>query len=264
MDYFLARYYSSAQARFTSPDEPFADQEEEEPQSWNLFAYVANNPLNQTDPFGLWKKQVHDDVVVWVAEKDDGYEKLAGETGFSVELLMEFFGNRPVIEGVGFSMAGFDEFYRAKLKNFSRLVTPIRADQIPPDRYIIDPGLPGGVGRTSRIARSALGRAFQRVLREMPRQLHHFASNKNKVFSPAMEKIARRFKLDLNGWWNKEVLPHVGRHPYEYHEFFQQGMQRAAKEAGNNTARFLELFEQYVKKPIRENPELLRKSGWQK
>jgi RHS repeat-associated protein len=38
LDYFGARYYSGAQGRFLSPDEPFADQRTEDPQSWNLYS----------------------------------------------------------------------------------------------------------------------------------------------------------------------------------------------------------------------------------
>jgi RHS repeat-associated protein len=45
LDYFGARYLSSAQGRFTSPDAPFADQFPENPQSWNLYSYTRNNPL---------------------------------------------------------------------------------------------------------------------------------------------------------------------------------------------------------------------------
>ncbi|MCI0560031.1 MAG: RHS repeat-associated core domain-containing protein [Nitrososphaera sp.] len=52
MDYFLARYYSSAQGRFTSPDEPLIDQSVNHPQSWNLYTYVRNNPLRYIDPNG--------------------------------------------------------------------------------------------------------------------------------------------------------------------------------------------------------------------
>jgi RHS repeat-associated protein len=52
LDYFGARYYGSALGRFTSPDEPFADQHPEDPQSWNLYGYVRNNPLKNTDPDG--------------------------------------------------------------------------------------------------------------------------------------------------------------------------------------------------------------------
>ena len=43
---------SAAQGRFTSPDKPFADQHPEDPQSWNLYAYVRNNPLAHVDSDG--------------------------------------------------------------------------------------------------------------------------------------------------------------------------------------------------------------------
>ena len=75
LDYFLARYYSSAQGRFTSPDEskggglfdpltglsaetigplPYADISD--PQTLNKYAYVRNNPLRYVDPTGhcIW------------------------------------------------------------------------------------------------------------------------------------------------------------------------------------------------------------------
>ncbi len=52
LDYFGARYLSAAQGRFTSPDEPLIDQQREDPQSWNLYGYVRNNPLQFVDPTG--------------------------------------------------------------------------------------------------------------------------------------------------------------------------------------------------------------------
>jgi RHS repeat-associated protein len=52
LDYFGARYMSAAQGRFTGPDEPLIDQDPADPQSWNLYAYVRNNPLKYVDLTG--------------------------------------------------------------------------------------------------------------------------------------------------------------------------------------------------------------------
>ena len=57
LDNFGARYNSSSMGRFMSPDwsstpaaVPFADPGN--PQSFNLYSYVTNNPQNRTDPLG--------------------------------------------------------------------------------------------------------------------------------------------------------------------------------------------------------------------
>jgi RHS repeat-associated protein len=52
LDFFGARYFSAAQGRFTSPDKPFTDQHAYDPQSWNLYCYVRNNPLRFIDTDG--------------------------------------------------------------------------------------------------------------------------------------------------------------------------------------------------------------------
>jgi RHS repeat-associated protein len=52
LDFAQARYYGSSLGRFTSPDEPLFDQFPDDPQSWNLYAFVRNNPLTNTDPSG--------------------------------------------------------------------------------------------------------------------------------------------------------------------------------------------------------------------
>jgi RHS repeat-associated protein len=52
LDYFGARYFGSAMGRWTGADAPFADQKPMIPQSWNLYAYVRNNPLTFIDVSG--------------------------------------------------------------------------------------------------------------------------------------------------------------------------------------------------------------------
>jgi RHS repeat-associated protein len=53
LDYMHARYYSSGTGRFLSAD-PYLDIGKAlyDPQTWNRFSYVRNNPLNRIDPDG--------------------------------------------------------------------------------------------------------------------------------------------------------------------------------------------------------------------
>jgi RHS repeat-associated protein len=83
LDYFLARYYSSTQGRFTSPDEfkggarelyglgsgasekqALAYSDIFSPQSLNKYQYCLNNPLRYLDPDG------HDYRIVEETDKD--------------------------------------------------------------------------------------------------------------------------------------------------------------------------------------------------
>ena len=53
LDYFGARYNSSAQGRFTSPDPHTGTLLHVlNPQRWNMYAYAVNNPLSYVDPDG--------------------------------------------------------------------------------------------------------------------------------------------------------------------------------------------------------------------
>ena len=81
LDYFGARYYGSSMGRFSSPD--YADEDEgpvsipnynpSNPQSLNLYSYVRNNPLTNTDPDG------HDCVVQ--SRVDSNHETVSVSTG---------------------------------------------------------------------------------------------------------------------------------------------------------------------------------------
>ena len=54
LDYGVNRYYSSQMGRFLSADPYQASGGTANPQSWNRYAYVENNPVNFHDPKGLY------------------------------------------------------------------------------------------------------------------------------------------------------------------------------------------------------------------
>jgi RHS repeat-associated protein len=53
LDYAVNRYYSSTWGRFTSADPYQASGGVTDPQSWNRYSYVRNDPVNYSDPRGL-------------------------------------------------------------------------------------------------------------------------------------------------------------------------------------------------------------------
>ena len=97
---------------------------------------------------------------------------------------------------------------------------------------------------------------------EISDQSHHFLTNKHSIYSGLFKDIADRYQLDLNGEWNIEPMPHRGRHPNALWEFVLKGTRQADNEANGDTAQFLNRFEAYVKKPIREDPGMLREAYW--
>ena len=140
------------------------------------------------------------------------------------------------------------------------------------------PGIPAGLSKIDdavKLARKAdkigdavrtadkVGDTAKVVKSSRANQVHHFATNKNSRYTKQMSDIADKYGLKLDGDWNKELLPHQGRHPNDYHDFVLDGMNRASNEAGSDTSKFLELFDKYVKEPVRNNPDLLRKAGWE-
>lgn len=82
LDYASARYYSSAQGRFTSPDPLLSSGKSADPQSWNRYAYCGNNPVNHVDPSGLdWYHNSREDRYRWFTNgpTEDGWERLVGD-----------------------------------------------------------------------------------------------------------------------------------------------------------------------------------------
>jgi RHS repeat-associated protein len=55
LDFAEARYYNFNNDRFTTTDPLLSSGRVENPQTWNRYAYVLNDPLNYIDPTGLYE-----------------------------------------------------------------------------------------------------------------------------------------------------------------------------------------------------------------
>ncbi|MGA8782731.1 MAG: RHS repeat-associated core domain-containing protein [Terracidiphilus sp.] len=85
-DYFGARYYGSSMGRMMSPDPGWLlAVDPTNPQSWNQYAYVLNNPLRFTDPSGM--ECVWDDGSYDAADDPDtgSADKCSGQGGTWVD-----------------------------------------------------------------------------------------------------------------------------------------------------------------------------------
>jgi RHS repeat-associated protein len=86
LDYFGARYYSSTQGRFTSPDPVMLSPERlVNPQMINLYSYAVNNPFSYADPTGMENVQLGKESEEQLKEKikqaKDGLKKNPKDQG---------------------------------------------------------------------------------------------------------------------------------------------------------------------------------------
>ena len=87
LNFAQARYQSSTQGRFTSPDPFGGSMSPASPQSFNRYSYVGNNPVNRIDPSGLF--DASDQVVSnrWAMSQSFG---VAGEKGVGGDHVHDF------------------------------------------------------------------------------------------------------------------------------------------------------------------------------
>ncbi len=67
LDFAQARYYQANSGRFTSVDSAMGSGHATDPQTWNRYAYVKNNPVNKIDPDGLYPRDQHEFITFLMA-----------------------------------------------------------------------------------------------------------------------------------------------------------------------------------------------------
>jgi RHS repeat-associated protein len=129
-DYFNARYYASTMGRFMSPDPlPWIhwqngnrDAQQKfavyiaNPQNFNMYAYVNNNPLNKTDPTGMNACGTNNDstchVTITIKDRardangnyNDQFSGLKGQAGYNATATVSVTGTGA--DGKAFSASG--------------------------------------------------------------------------------------------------------------------------------------------------------------
>ena len=116
LDYFLTRYYSSAQGRFSSYDPIFVTAKRIiDPQRLNLYAYGRNNPLKYIDGDGM-------DIVITAKNEEDAKKKfniyLLGFKQADRSHVHLFLGNGKNGYQKGQFYALVDKNYKSDSKNF--------------------------------------------------------------------------------------------------------------------------------------------------
>jgi hypothetical protein len=231
---YRARYYDPALGRFVQADTVVP--EPGNPQALNRYAYVYNNPLKYTDPSGHWLETAWDILNIgwdlYEVYRDPrnawNWVALAADVGAAI---------LPVVPGgVGLVVRG-GRAAGAAVEVASHLdeaadVGRIVAEAASHADEAADVMRAGT--RATEVLRGT-EQTVRRAVEQLPQQMHHFATNKSSKWTNQMAEIARKYGLDLDEAWNKELLPHGrGRHPDAYHEWVLEQMRVIDKRAQSN------------------------------
>ncbi len=186
LDFMQARYYSSTQGRFTSPDQPFMDQEEGDPQSWNLYSYVRNNPLNSIDPTGEAQWKDINGELHWVGDEDGEYDadlkaSWVADENNPLGGYWDFAGDQSPVEVV-------------------RFLTPI--ERVARDG--IEPPMGGGIRFVTRRAAPAIGRGIGGLLKRAWSKLRGVPAKEAAKGIDDLFKAGRTPKASEIAEWAKE------------------------------------------------------------
>jgi len=122
LDYVFARYYSSAQGRFTTTDPDNAGALVSVPQTWNGYSYGRNNPLAYVDPSGYsdaaaqalnWSPVWAPAMAPWLVGTGEVIGTVAPPVGITAGALVIAYNYPPTYELIGeyrdpeVEMAGF-------------------------------------------------------------------------------------------------------------------------------------------------------------
>lgn len=233
-----SRFYDSTLGRFTQSDiiipEPY------NPLSYERYQYVYSNPVRHTDSSGhcidgisTWVCFV---AVISVISKVVDYGWTTYDAWQSGQIL-----NDP-----NASQAEKDEA-AANLAMAATFEGLEPDDLLPISLPLDDLARHGILG----IAKQLPLPGFEKYVDDAATQLHHLITDKNSYWTGVMRGITDKYKLDLNGMWNKIPLPgHSGKHTDQYHQWMYDQLVEIDALAKGNINEFLRLFDEKIKDPV--------------
>ncbi len=276
--YLRARYYSPALGRFTQQD-AWGYGNPSDPLSLNLYVYCYGNPVAFIDFNGHWPSwsQIGSALLIAAVATVSvaAIVATAGAAGAAIGTGIAMYLGASASTAITLSTIATVGAYGVAAGVGAVAVNDI--GEVLTGHNVIRDDLLGGNQAAyddTRLLLSMTGSGLVAIGstyitpatpssgKNRPLQTHHFASNKNSTYTKQFEKITSKYGLDLDGDWNKAIMPHQGRHPNAYHQYVLDSMIKFDQIARGNTPIFLDLFES-LKKTIMDNPEMLRKSYWE-
>ena len=258
--YLRARYYNPVIARFTQEDTYYGD-------GLNLYTYCRNNPILNHDPTGHGTKENSP-----YSRKEQQYID-AGADPDTARLAAQCYPDAKSKQDLynKYKSQGYNATDAKKLANYEIVHGEERAKN-----YAANNVKKSGPDYTATSPRDNVNTDWRTQNRlnaqreagagksgsvTKPNQVHHYATNKSKTYTPQLEEIANRYELDLDDAWNKDLLPHQGRHPNAYHEYVLDSMKQFDNIAQGDKDIFLKLFDN-LKNNVKSKPDMLYKDYW--
>jgi hypothetical protein len=129
-----------------------------------------------------------------------------------------------------------------------------------------EPGT-GAIGGSEGVAPppNCLPPAARQLLEEsMPDRYHHIATHYGE-WGVEFQQLLERYGLSVTDGpraWNVYLMPHVGPHPPEYHQWVLDNVRQADRIADGDLSTFLTLFDEWVVQKVLADPTIVRVAYW--
>jgi len=252
--YLRARYYDPTIGRFITEDSVWG--KDTDPLSLNLYTYCTNNPVLLFDPSGHSGETAAVAGSMWWLCAVDGPIP-AGDVIYGLAVAgtaVYEYGPTLVQAASTWGPAALDWTENVAAPWISNAANDVKEAGKKAANWVKEQFSGGSSGGDPNDPN-------KNKLKDIPKQLHHFLSNKSKIYTKQFTDIVSRYKLDLNQSWNKQIMDHLGRHANAYHEYMLEQIRKIDSLAKGNTETFLKLYEA-VKQKVMQNPEMLGKNYW--